>query len=65
MDLEALLTHQNPSYVSHIDDWWPLKQWLDVLMTPHTRMLSEVAPPLTVKSGGIQGGSGLNGHDMC
>ena len=44
MDLEALPTHHNPSYVSHIDHWGPLRQWFGVFKAPHTRMLSEVAP---------------------
>ena len=40
MDLQTLLTHQNPLYVSHIGYGWPLRQWFDILTTPHTRTLS-------------------------
>ena len=40
MDLWTLLTHQNPSYVSHVGYEWPLRQWFDVLTAPHTRTLS-------------------------
>ena len=58
-DMETPPTPPNPFYVSLDDRWRPLKQWIGLLMTPHTHMPVQAGPDGNSQFGGSEAGFGL------
>ena len=56
VDMETPPTSQTPLYVSLNDRWCTLKQWISLLMEPHTHMRVQAGPTGRSKFGGSEAG---------